>query len=71
MLATPRLELIALSLSFCLVTPDQSLAGPKLLKKKKRHKIYPVSCASHTKRDCSGLGIGEAVLGAVCWQGWR
>lgn len=49
-LAEPGAGAGCVSLSSCLMTPAQAVAGLKLAKRKKRHKIDPAWCAS-----CKGL----------------
>lgn len=53
---TLRLELVAVSLSACLMTAAQALAGLKFPEGKKRCKLHPALCASHIREGIDQAG---------------
>lgn len=55
-LADPGVGAGCVSLSACLMTPAQALAGLKLAEGRKRHKIHPAACAAHTTQGIAQAG---------------
>lgn len=60
-LAEPGIGAGCVRLSSCLMTPAQAVAGLKLAKRKKRHKIHPAWCAFHIMQGIAQAGHGQPV----------